>query len=162
MQRLRSVWADHGIPRKLKADLMKALVWPIATFGCEAWTLKKNDERRIEAFEMFCIRRLLRVSWIDRRTNEWCLEKLGYKRELLGRVIRRKLRFYGHIQRQANSLERDVLEGRVNGKRSRGRQKMTWQNNISAWTGMSMATARISVLDRDEWRRIIHARTSVR
>ena len=162
MIKLVKIWADHGVPKQLKYRLVKALIWPIACFGSEAWTIKAADEKRIQAFEMFCIRRLLRVSYMDRRTNSWCLNKLETERLLLETIKQRKLKYFGHVQRKDGSLEKDILEGKIEGKRSKGRQKMSWCDNIKMWTGLKMSAAREAAKDRVAWREISNARGRVR
>jgi len=97
---LQKIWKSHSTPISTKIRLMKALVWPVATYGCESWTLRKNEETRLDAFEMKGLRRILRVSWTANKTNEWVLNKAGVKRELLDTVKERKLAYYGHTMRK--------------------------------------------------------------
>ena len=157
--KIRTMWTDHSVTQKTKLRLIKALVWSIVTYGCETWTLKKADEARIEAFEMWCIRRILRISYRDHRTNEWCLKQMGTKRCLLNAVKARKLRYYGHVQRQHDSLEKNILEGRLDGKRSRGRQRIWWADNIKAWAGQpTMRRCREIAAERDQWRAVVNVR----
>jgi len=97
---------------------MKALVWPAATYGCEIWTLRKNEETRLEAFEMKGLRKIMRVSWTTKKTNEWALNKTGVKRKLLDTVNARKLAYYGHTMRQqGNCLEKEIMQGTMPGAR---------------------------------------------
>ena len=97
---LKQLWKSHNIKMDTKMKLMRALVWPVATYGCESWTIKKKEEERINAFEMKCLRQILRVSWIEKRTNEWVLEKTGTERSLLNQIKRRKLTYFGHLMRK--------------------------------------------------------------
>jgi len=110
---------------------MKALVWPVATYGCESWTLRKNEETRLDAFEMKGLRKILRVSRIAKKTNEWVLNKAGVKRELLDIVKARKLAYYGHTMRKQRScLEEDIMQGTIPSARRRGRPRTAWMDNI--------------------------------
>ena len=100
-----------------KVRFMKSLIWSIATYGCEGWTLKA-DQRRIEAFEMWGFRRLLRIPWTQQKTNEWILEKLSDDRQLLNSIKTRKIRYYGHVMRKPSCLEKDIVQGCISGSRS--------------------------------------------
>ena len=117
---------------------MKALVWPVATYGCESWTLRKNEETRLDAFEMKGLRKILWVSWTAKKTNEWVLNKAGVKRELLVTIKARKLAYYGHIMRkQGSCVEKDNARNKP-GARRRGRPRTAWMDNIKTWTGLSV------------------------
>jgi len=112
-------------------------VWPVATYGCESWTLKKNKETRIEAFEMKGLRKILRVSWTAKKTIEWVLNKDGVKRELLDTIKVRKLAYYGHTMRkQGNCLEKEIMQGTMPGVHRRGKPRTAWIDNIKSWTGL--------------------------
>jgi len=126
MQSLSSVWKSKYISTTTKVRLLKALVWSIAIYGSESWTLRSKEEKYIEAFEMWCYRRLLRIPWTQHKKNEWILCELKVKRELLGRVKSLKLGFYGHITRKYKSVEKQMLRGGVPGYRNRGRQRRRW------------------------------------
>src|SRR6218665_3981224 len=110
---MKQIWKSHGIKLTTKVRLMKALVWPVATYGCESWTTKKRDERRIGAFEMKCIRSIiLRVSWTQKQTNEWVLETAGMERGLLNIIKRRKLPYFGHeMRKEGDCLEKEIMQG---------------------------------------------------
>ena len=109
---LRKIWKCHSIPISTKIRLMKALVWPVTTYGCESWTLRKNEEARLDAFEMKGLRKILRVSWTAKKTNEWVLNKAGVKKELLDTAKARKLAHYGHTMRkQGSCLEKEIMQG---------------------------------------------------
>jgi len=104
---LKKIWKSHSIPISTKIRLMKALVWPVATYSCESWTLRKNEETRLDAFDMKGLRKILRVSWTAKKTNEWVLNKAGVKRELLDTVKASKLAYYGHtVRKQESCLEK--------------------------------------------------------
>lgn len=114
--RLKKIWQNHGVSTSTKIRLLKALVWPVALYGCESWTLKKTDEDRVNAFEMKCLRLVLRVSWTAKRTNEWILKTAGTERTLLATVKERKLAYYGHILRkETGCLEKDMIQGTTPG-----------------------------------------------
>jgi len=133
---------------------MKALVWPIAENGCESWTLGKNEETRLDAFEMKGLRRILRVLWTAKKTNEWVLNKTGVKRELLDTVKARKLAYYGHTMRkQGSCLEKEIMQGTMPGVRRQGRPRTAWKENIKTWTGLSVEELIRMAEDRDKWRK---------
>ena len=155
--KLKKIWQSHGIHTSTKIRLMKALVWPVALYGCESWTLKKTDEARINAFEMKCLRQLLRVFWTDRKTNEWVLATAGVDRNLLISVKERKLAYFGHVMRkQGDCLEKMLMQGTTPGARARGRPRTNWLNNITSWTGLSMEQLARTVENRHQWRMVIH------
>jgi len=113
---------------------MKALVWPVETYSCESWTLRKNEETRLDAFEMKGLRKTLRVSWTAKKTNEWVLNKVGVKRELLDTVKIRKLAYYGHTMRKHGSCV-EIMQGTVPGARRRKRPRTAWMDNIRTLSG---------------------------
>ena len=140
LSKLKPVLKNRGITKKSKWRLVKALVWPVATYGCESWTLRKADEMKLNAFENNCARRVLRVPWTAKETNVAVWERLQEKPELLQSVKARKLGYFGHIMRQESlSIENAVITGLVPGNRSRGRPAMAWIDNIAEWTGMGGA-----------------------
>ena len=123
----------------MKIRLMKALfcaiIWPVATYGFESWTLRKNEVTRLDAFEMKGLRKILRVSWTAKKTNEWVL-KAAVKREFLNTVKPRKLAYYGHtMEKQGSCLEKEIMQGTMPGASRRGRPRMAWMDNINTWTG---------------------------
>ena len=153
---LQKIWKSHNIPISTKIRLMKALVWPVATYGCESWTLRKNEETRLDAFEMKGLRRMLRVSWTAKKTNEWVLNKAGVKRELLDTVKARKLAYCGHTMRkQGSCLEKEIMQGTMPGARRRGRPRTAWMDNIKTWTGLSVEESVRMTEDRDKWRKYV-------
>ena len=158
---------SHSIPISTKTRLMKALVWPVVMYGCESWTLRKNEETRLETFEMKGPRKILRVSWTAKKTNEWVLNKAEVKRELLDTVKARKLAYYGHTMRkQGNCLEKEItveiMQGTMPGARRRGRPRTAWIDNINSWTGLSVEESIRMTEDRDEWRKYVHGVTNPR
>ena len=155
---LQKIWKSHNTPISTKIRLMKALVWPVATtYGYESWTLRKNEETRLDAFEMKGPRKILRVSRTAEKTNEWVLNKAGVKRELLGTVKARKLAYYGHTMRkQWSCLEKEIMQGTMPGARRRGRPRTAWMDNIKTWTGLSVEETIRMTEDRDKWRKCVH------
>ena len=146
MSYLDNIWKGHGVSITTKIRLMKALVWPVATYGCESWTLKKDDEQRINAFEMKGLRRILRVTWTMKKTNEWVLNNAGVNRCLLGIIKKQKLKYCGHILRkqQHSCLERDIMQGTMPERRARWRRRIYGRDNIATWTGMMLTEALIT------------------
>ena len=125
MQSLSNIWKSREISMQTKVRLLKALVWSVTTYRCEGWTLRKEDQRRIEAFEMWCFRRLLRVSWTQHKTNEWVLQELNENIQLLQSIKRRKMGYYGHVMRKDSCLEKDIIQGYINGRRLVGAAVVT-------------------------------------
>jgi len=139
---LQKIWKSYSIP--------KALVWPVTTYGCESWTLRKNEEARLVAFEMKGLRKILQVSWTT-KTNEWVLNKAGIKRELLDSVKVRKLAYYGHTMRkQGSCLEKEILQ-RNNARCTQARKTTHWIDNIKTWTGLPVKESIRMSEHRDEW-----------
>jgi len=129
---------NKDISTTTKVRLLKALVWSVAIYGSEGWTLRSREEKYIEAFETWCYRRLLRIPWTQHKTNEWILGKLKVERELLNRVKSPKLGFYGHTTRKYESMEKEMVQGCVPDYRTRGRQRRRWTDDITEWTGMKI------------------------
>ena len=154
---LKKVWKSHDININTKIRLWKALVWPVATYGFETLTLKKEDERRITAFEMKGLRQILRVKWIERKTNDWVMEKAGTEAQLLETIKKRKLTYFGHIMRKkGNCLEKEMIQGTTSGKRRKGRPRMMWMDNIKTWTGMTTEAIIRTANEREQWKRVVH------
>ena len=152
---LDTIWKDRGIRKELKMKLVKALIWPVITYGAEGWTLKKYDERRLEAAEMWCYRRMLRISWTEKRTNKSILNELQTRRELLAQIIKRKMAFFGHACRNNKcNLVKTCVLGMMSGKRRRGRPRMQYIDNIKKWTRASVKLEENvrRTEDRTEWR----------
>ena len=127
------------------------------TLDRESWTLRKNEETRLDAFEMKGLRKILRVSWTAKKTNEWLLNKAGVKRELLETVKARKVVYYSHSTRkQGSCLEKEIMQGTMPGARRRGRPRTAWMDNIKTWTGLSVEESIKVTEDRDKWRKYVH------
>jgi len=129
----------------------------VATYGCESWTLTRNEETRLDAFEIKVLSKILRVSWTAKKTNERVLNKAGVKRELLDAVKARKLAYYGHIMRKQQScLEKEIMQGTMPGARRRRRPRTAWVDNIKTWTGLPVEESIRMTEDRDKWRKYVH------
>jgi len=143
--------------------LMNALVWPVATYGCESWILRNNEETRLDAFEMKGLRKILRVSWTAKKTNEWVLNKTGVKRELIDTVKARKLAYCGHtIKKQGSCLEKEIMQRTMPGARRRGRPRTAWMDNINTWTGLPVEESIRITEDIDTWRMYFYGVANLR
>ena len=162
-KKLKPIWRDNNISLGSKMKLMRSLVISIFLYACESWTLTAELEKRTQAFEMRCYRRLLNISYKDHVTNEEVRRKIqaaiGEYDELLTLVKKRKLRWFGHVSR-SSGLAKTILQGTVKGTRKRGRQKKRWEDNIKEWTGMDFASSTRAAENRSRWKGIV-AKSSV-
>lgn len=157
VERLTKIWKDRRITRMTKSRLMRCLVFPIFLYGAETWTLRMQDRRKIDALEMWCWRRMLRIPWTAHRTNVSILKELNITERLSSTVQIRILKFFGHITRNEDSMERLVVQGKVEGKRSRGRSPTRWTDTIKSATDHSINDCSHSAKNRSAWRRITKA-----
>lgn len=155
LTKLVKIWKDHNIRKKTKKRLVQTLIFPIATYGSESWTLNAACRRRIEAFEMVCYRRMLRIPWTDHRTNVSILEELQItdNERLLPTIQRRILKFFGHVIRR-DSIEKLIIQGKVEGRRKRGRSPVRFMDQIKTLTNLSVAEVMRTADDREAWRRL--------
>ena len=139
MVQLNTIWKDRGITKDLKVKILKCLIWPVVLYGCEAWTLKKDDENKLNAAEMWFFRRLLRITWKDKRSNESVLTELSVQRKLLPEIKKRKMKYLGHANRNTKTnLMTSVLQGKMDAKRNPGRPPKSYMSNITSASGLRL------------------------
>ena len=155
MTNLDSIFKSRDITLPTKVHLVKAMVFPVVMYGCDSWTVKKAEHQRIDAFELWYWRRLLRVPWTARRSNESIL-KISPGISLEGMILKLKLQYFGHLMGRVDSLEKALMLGGVGGRRRRGRQKMRWLDGITDLTDMNLSELQELVMDREAWRGVIH------
>ena len=159
MTNLDSIFKSRDTTLPTKVRLVNAMVFPVVIHGCDSWTIKKNERRRMDAFELWCWRRLLRVPWTARRSNQSTLKEISPEYSLEGLMLKLKLQYFGHLMRRTDSLEKTLMLGKIEGRRTRGRQRMRWLDgwmaSLTLWTWESKWAPEM-VKDREAWHAAVH------